>query len=534
MSEAKAAEEAPSGAGINLSPATDFEIKAPWARLNALVALATIAALSVVAVSGFRTGADRIFLFVALAIFTPVAIASVKTLLRPPRLRIRGDILECGTSTTKKANVAEVRYTGLGLSLALADWKQVNAPPHELDRMSKIAARGPIALQFPNVPFGEYLALRKALGFAAEPADPETKADDAYFFAMAEGGGTGRLANAVVALLIAIWVWQVGSGVPAIAPTPSELANWGGNVPVRTVGGEPWRLITCWFLHAGFIHLFVNVTALWNLGGFVERLFGGVGFLAIYIFGGIVGALASTWFHPYGVSVGASGAIFAIVGATARIGLFTPAGTPVYFAGRLGMSAWNMIFLNVLMTSSNPAIDQAAHVGGAAAGVFAAMLLGDFRMSRRRRWQACIGLAVIAALLTIATILFAERRQPEAYRFARAVERLESSEAATLQAFRSAAKRFESKQIDAAEFARLLDEEVVPRWREAFEPVIDGWDRVGRRDPKQLDKIRAYYSNRLAGFELLRDGIRKNDAKAIQDANAAFRRAQEATDEMAK
>jgi rhomboid protease GluP len=78
--------------------------------------------------------------------------------------------------------------------------------------------------------------------------------------------------------------------------------------------GEYYRLFTGMFLHANQIHIFFNGVALWSFGQSVERFFGHLRFSLIYLLGGLCGSLASLIFTR-GVSVGASAAIFAIIGA---------------------------------------------------------------------------------------------------------------------------------------------------------------------------------------------------------------------------
>ncbi len=78
--------------------------------------------------------------------------------------------------------------------------------------------------------------------------------------------------------------------------------------------GEYWRLFTAMFLHGSPAHIFFNGLALWSFGQTVERFFGHVRFALIYFLGGLCGSIASFIFTR-GVSVGASGAIFAIIGA---------------------------------------------------------------------------------------------------------------------------------------------------------------------------------------------------------------------------
>src|SRR5207253_69912 len=79
--------------------------------------------------------------------------------------------------------------------------------------------------------------------------------------------------------------------------------------------GEVWRLVTCIFVHVGGVHLMVNVIGLWFLGRLAEDLLGGWRTACVFALAGIGGSVASFLASPVGVSAGASGAIFGLLGA---------------------------------------------------------------------------------------------------------------------------------------------------------------------------------------------------------------------------
>ncbi len=137
---------------------------------------------------------------------------------------------------------------------------------------------------------------------------------------------------------------------------------------------EYWRLLTAMFLHAGFLHIAFNGYALLIFGQQVESFYGPWRFLAIYFIAGLAGSITSFAFSPH-LSVGASGAIFGIIGAL---------GTFFFFhrkllggAGRAQLlNAVALIGLNLLLgVSQAGAIDNFAHIGGLIGGGVAAVLL---------------------------------------------------------------------------------------------------------------------------------------------------------------
>ena len=119
------------------------------------------------------------------------------------------------------------------------------------------------------------------------------------------------MTRALLAIIVGVFILQMF----LIQQNGYEpLTEWGAVNFKRILAGEYYRLFTAMFLHLGTAHIFFNGLALWSIGRTVESLFGSRRFTLIYFLGGLSGSIASFIFTR-GVSVGASGAIFAIVGA---------------------------------------------------------------------------------------------------------------------------------------------------------------------------------------------------------------------------
>lgn len=176
------------------------------------------------------------------------------------------------------------------------------------------------------------------------------------------------------------------------------LTHWGANVGGLTFTGEPWRLFTSMFVHAGLMHLVFNCLALLEIGGVVERRLGAWRMLAIYLLAGLGGSYASARWHGLTVSVGASGAIFGVLAAVIVFGYFArqrlrgPYGEPVSPGRALLFGALTL----ALGTFFN--FDNAAHLGGFAFG--AALSLAALLAERARRATTA---AVVFAAAAIAT-----------------------------------------------------------------------------------------------------------------------------------
>jgi len=148
---------------------------------------------------------------------------------------------------------------------------------------------------------------------------------------------------------------------------------YGAKINERLAAGEAWRLVTPVFLHAGLLHIGVNMYSLYALGPAVERFFGRGRFLVVYLLAGTSGVLLSLVMSP-SPSVGASGAIFGLLGALAAF-LYLHRGT----FGQLGaMQLRQLVFVALinLGLGLSPGIDNWGHVGGLLAGAGLAWFIG--------------------------------------------------------------------------------------------------------------------------------------------------------------
>ena len=149
------------------------------------------------------------------------------------------------------------------------------------------------------------------------------------------------------------------------------LIEMGAKVNPLINRGEIYRFITAGFLHGGIIHIFFNMSALNIIGKEVESIFGGKKFLQIYILSALGGNLFSYLFSPRNISVGASGAIFGLLGAMLIFGLKE--------RYRIGKSYVKNIIqtigLNIILGITIPNIDNFAHIGGLVIGSLTTYLI---------------------------------------------------------------------------------------------------------------------------------------------------------------
>jgi rhomboid protease GluP len=181
----------------------------------------------------------------------------------------------------------------------------------------------------------------------------------------------GRQTPVTTLLLVAI---AVCFALQLFVPGVTEA---GVNNPLA-LHGEPWRLVTSMFLHGGWLHILLNSWALYQLAGLFEVLLGSSRLLLVYFVSGIAGSIASVlWTHL--PSLGASGAIFGVLGALiAFLGRRRERLTPQAKSLLMQLVFW--AGLNVFLGMSSPMIDNAAHLGGCAAG----LVIGFFLEERPR------------------------------------------------------------------------------------------------------------------------------------------------------
>ena len=152
----------------------------------------------------------------------------------------------------------------------------------------------------------------------------------------------------------------------------NSLLYFGANSSLLVRSGEIFRLITYMFLHAGFIHIFLNMYSLYIVGTKIEDFFGKWKYIIIYLFSGICGGLLSIGLNQNVISVGASGAIFGLFGALIYFG-YTYRG---YVGAIVKSQIVPIVIYNLIIGFFIPGIDMWGHIGGLFAGMLTANMLG--------------------------------------------------------------------------------------------------------------------------------------------------------------
>lgn len=162
--------------------------------------------------------------------------------------------------------------------------------------------------------------------------------------------------------------------------------------------GDFYRLITGIFLHADILHLGFNMYSLYVIGSQIESFFGKTKFILIYLFSGLMGSLLSILLNGNVPSIGASGAIFGLLGAMLYFGYYYR----VYLGNTLTSQIVPIILVNLLIGFTTSGIDNFGHIGGLIGGFLITMAFGidekSDKQSKINGW--------VFALVTLLFLIF--------------------------------------------------------------------------------------------------------------------------------
>jgi membrane associated rhomboid family serine protease len=201
---------------------------------------------------------------------------------------------------------------------------------------------------------------------------------------------------ALIAVNVAVYLVTVAQGNGINNPGGSLFAKWVLYGPA-VANGDWWRLISAAFLHASLLHIGLNMLALVWLGGPVERYLGHFQYLALYMVSGLAGSAGALITTPTGITVGASGAIFGILGALLII--------EYQATGNIAGQAFTLIAINLLFSFTMSGISVGGHIGGLIGGIGAALALTRF--GRTSLVHGRPGLIGVAALVGVGVLSIA-------------------------------------------------------------------------------------------------------------------------------
>lgn len=192
----------------------------------------------------------------------------------------------------------------------------------------------------------------------------------------------------LIGLTIAVFLWQLLVGIDE---SSVQYGMWPARVAVN---GAWWLLLTSAFLHGSFLHIAFNMYVLFALGPVLERVLGHGRYVTLYLIAALGGGVASFWFSSVNaVSVGASGAIFGLMGA------LVVAGRRLRYDIRQVLI---LLAINLVIGFIAPGVDWRAHLGGLVTGAAVAAVFVLVPRAHRLTWQ----LVGIGAILGTLILLF--------------------------------------------------------------------------------------------------------------------------------
>ena len=206
----------------------------------------------------------------------------------------------------------------------------------------------------------------------------------------------------LVAINVVVFLITVAQGSGLNSPGGPLFNNWAlfggrgiidGHVYGGVAGGDWWRLITSAFLHGSLVHIAFNMLALWWLGAPVELALGRARYLGLYLVSGLAGAAGALVANPNALTVGASGAIFGLLGAGVVLE-WQATGSP--FGNYL-----MLIVINLAISFAVPNISVGGHIGGLIGGILCTLAFTKFGRAHaaysRLSPIGAVTLAVVAA-----------------------------------------------------------------------------------------------------------------------------------------
>lgn len=207
----------------------------------------------------------------------------------------------------------------------------------------------------------------------------------------------------LIALNVAAYLVEVAAGSGGLSPSGSSIVLDFGLFGPYVAEGEWYRLLTSGFLHASLIHIGFNMFALYFLGRLLEPGIGSPRFVALYFVSLFAGSFGAILLSPDALTIGASGAVFGIFGATFVIARHRG-------VDALASSIGVILLLNLAITFGRPEISIGGHLGGLVGGVLCALVIvagergmwGERRLPMELLAMAAIGVFSIASAIAVA------------------------------------------------------------------------------------------------------------------------------------
>lgn len=278
----------------------------------------------------------------------------------------------------------------------------------------------------------------------------------------------------IVALNVAAWLPAAAAGVSPLRPDAASLFVVGGSSASAVIlHGDYWRLFTAMFLHSGVLHITFNMLGLWQPGRELVRHIGNGQFLFVWVATGLCAGAASLHFSGQtAISVGASGAVFGVLGALVASAWKYRDHLPELKRKQLwsGPAAFTMYAL--MHGFGNSHVDNAAHVGGLVSGAMLGLLLPT-RFDARGAHVAPMQLLLGGALSAFAVVIgvMTTPVPPVWHHELLAASEVLGKVGPDLAELGRSALKFGASTASDAEARALLQRSLVPRCRSAVDQL---------------------------------------------------------------
>jgi membrane associated rhomboid family serine protease len=329
---------------------------------------------------------------------------------------------------------------------------------------------------------------------------------------------------ALIALNVAVFLALVfGDGNMSDSQT---LMGWGANYGPMTTNGEWWRLLTGMFVNPGFFQLTIAMLCLWQVGSIAERLVGRTSVCAVYVAGGVFGALLSVSSRPLVIAYGASASIFAIYGLLTASTLWTISPPSDVTMPRLALK--RMVpgaVLFFLFSLFNDGLTFGADVAALLIGLAAGAVVGWGILEgppQPQRLTTTFGTVTAAAIAFAVPMRGITDARPE-------IARVVATEDKTVGAYKTAVDAFRRGKLTAESMAQLIDRTIMPELQ-AAETRLKALNHVPAEQQPLMANAEEYLRLRRESWRLRADGLRKTHAitktdpkNPVNDTNSRLR-----------
>ena len=301
---------------------------------------------------------------------------------------------------------------------------------------------------------------------------------------------------------------------PGALSDPETLLRWGGSFGPRTTNGEWWRLLMSTFAHTSFLHVLVNVAALLQIGIIMERLFGRIAFVGVYLAAGVMTSLVQLAMHPITVSAGASGSVFGILGLLltwliAGMAFRSTFAIPL----KTVLTICPAIALFVLYSMA-AGFDGLPELAGLAVGVVSGLVLAkdvEARTPPLRRIAATMGAVALIAVPSAVPLRGLTDVRPD-------LQKVAAIEQRTASIYDHAVGRFTKGEIQVKELAELIDGTILPELQAAH-ALLGKLKRIPREHEPMVAGAREYFTLREKGWRVRADALRKINRATLRQAD---------------